>query len=65
MGQGEAVVIAFVYNHRHRLVDDPKVRFTKARDLIITGTDADHGKTRTFRVDRIQGAIRHVPRQRS
>lgn len=56
-------MIAFVYNHRHRLVDNPQVRFTKSRDLIITGTD--NGKTRTFRVDRIQGEIRHVvPRQR-
>lgn len=60
-------MIAFVYNRRHRLVDNPEVRFTKDRNLIITGTDHDHGKTRTFRVDRIQGVIRHVripaPRQ--
>ena len=57
-------MIAFVYNRRHRLVDNPQVRFTKSRDLIITGTD--NGKTRTFRVDRIQGEIRHVvPRQSS
>lgn len=53
-------MIAFVYNHRHRLVEDPKVRFTKSLDLIITGTDADHGKVRTFRVDRITGRIRTV-----
>lgn len=59
-------MIAFVYNRRHRLVDAPQVRFTKDRNLIITGTDADHGKTRTFRVDRIEGPIIHVvPRQRS
>lgn len=56
--------IAFVYNHRHRLVDDPEVRFTKDRSLIITGTDADHGKVRTFRVDRITGKIKHIPAQR-
>lgn len=56
--------IAFVYNRRHRLIDDPVVRFTNDRNLIITGTDADHGKVRTFRVDRIQGAIVHIPRQR-
>lgn len=59
--------IAFVYNRRHRLVDDPEVRFTKDRNLIITGRDGDHGKVRTFRVDRIQGDIVHVsiPRPRS
>jgi predicted DNA-binding transcriptional regulator YafY len=57
--------IAFVYNHRHRLVDDPEVRFTKDHNIIITGTDADHGKVRTFRVDRIDGRIKHlVPVQR-
>lgn len=52
--------IAFVYNRRHRLVDDPQVRFTKDRNLIITGTDADHGKVRTFRVDRIVGPVRKM-----
>lgn len=64
-GRGAGVTaIAFVYNFRHRVILDPKVRFTMARNLIITGTDADHGKTRTFRVDKIEGPIIHViPRQ--
>lgn len=58
-------MIAFVYNHRHRVLRDPEVRFTRGFDLIITGTDVDHGKVRTFRVDRITGRIKHVaPAQR-
>lgn len=52
--------IAFAYNGRHRLLDDPKVRFTKKLDLIVCGVDADHGGARTYRVDRIKGKITHV-----
>lgn len=52
--------IAFAYHGRHRVLLDPKVRFTKKLDLIIVGTDADHGGVRTFRVDRIDGRIKHV-----
>lgn len=58
-------MIEFKYNGRSRLLDDPKVRFTKTRNLIITGIDVDHGGARTFRVDRITSRIKHVvPRQR-
>lgn len=56
--------VAFAYNRRHRLLDNPRVRFTKKLDLIIVGTDPDKGETRSFRVDRIRGAIKHVPAQR-
>jgi hypothetical protein len=57
------VKIAFRYHGRHRVLRDPVVRFTKKLDLIIIGTDADHGGVRTFRVDRIVGRIKHVDRQ--
>lgn len=52
--------IAFAYEHRYRVVDDPVVRFTKDRNIIITGIDPDKGEVRSFRVDRIQGKVRHV-----
>lgn len=52
--------IAFRYHGRHRVLLDPKVRFTKKFDLIIVGTDSDHGGARTFRVDRISGGIKHL-----
>lgn len=51
-------MIAFTYHGRHRVLVDPVVRFTKKLDLIITGTDGDHGEVRTFRVDRITGRIK-------
>ena len=57
------VRIAFPYQGRHRVLDDPVVRFTKAFDLIVTGTDPDLGKVRAFRIDRMGGRIRRVPRQ--
>lgn len=53
--------LSFRYNHRHRLLDDPVVRFTKALNLIVVGTDPDRGEVRTFRIDRIEGKIAHVP----
>lgn len=56
--------IAFRYNHRHRLLDDVRVRFTRDRNLIIVGTDPDKGEIRTFRVDRIEGKIVSIPQQR-
>jgi len=57
--------IAFHYHGRHRVLADPVVKFTKKLDLIIIGTDADHGKIRTFRVDRITGGIKHLDLHRS
>lgn len=56
--------IAFRYHGRHRLLDDTTVKFTKDFHLIITGRDADSGKTRTFRVDRIDGPVKEIPRAR-
>lgn len=53
--------IAFAYEHRYRVLDDPVVRVTKDRNIIITGVDPDKAEYRTFRVDRIKGKIRHVP----
>lgn len=52
--------IAFAYHGRHRVLEDPVVKFTKQFNLIIVGTDADHGGIRTFRVDRIEGKVKHL-----
>lgn len=57
--------LAFAYEHRYRVVDDARVRVTKDRNLIIVGIDPDKGEYRSFRVDRIKGKIRHVPRPRT
>lgn len=55
--------LAFAYEHRYRVVDDPAVRFTRDLNIVITGRDPDRGgEYRSFRVDRIKGKIRHVPR---
>ena len=53
-------MIAFRYHGRHRVLTDPVVKFTRKFDLVIVGTDADHGGVRTFRVDRISGGIKHL-----
>lgn len=53
-------MIAFRYHGRHRVLIDPVVKFTKKFDLVIVGTDADHGGVRTFRVDRITGKVKHL-----
>lgn len=56
--------ISFAYEHRYRVVDDPAVKVTKDRNIIIVGIDPDKGEFRSFRVDRIKGKIRHVPSPR-
>lgn len=57
--------LAFAYEHRYRVLDDAVVKVTKDRNLILVGVDPDKGEFRSFRIDRIKGKIRRVPKPRS
>ena len=54
--------LLFAYDHRYRILDDPEVKVTKGFKILLVGVDPDKGEFRSFRVDRIKGKIRHVPR---
>lgn len=56
--------LEFRYAGRSRLLDDWAVKATKAHAVLLVGTDPDKGAIRSFRVDRIESPIRHVPQQR-
>ena len=57
--------LVFAYEHRYRVLDDVQVRVTKDRNILLVGVDPDKNEFRSFRVDRIQGRIKHVPKPRS
>ncbi len=57
--------LAFAYEHRYRVLDDAVVKITKQHNVILVGIDPDKGEYRSFRVDRIKGKIRHVPKPRT
>lgn len=57
--------LLFAYEHRYRVLDDAVVKVTKDHNLLLTGFDPDKGEFRSFRIDRIKGKIRHVPKPRS
>jgi predicted DNA-binding transcriptional regulator YafY len=55
-----SIRIAFAYQHEYRVVDATSVTRSKAGHWLITGRDVDKDEFRTFRVDRIQNALRFV-----
>lgn len=57
--------LAFAYEHRYRVLDEARIRVTKDHNILLVGIDPDKGEYRSFRVDRIKGKIRHVPKPRA
>ncbi len=62
------VKVVIAYEHRYRVVLATRVWKSKAGDWIVTGLDLDrvddygNPKYRSFRVDRIKGAIK-IPKR--